>query len=87
MFQKELAERIYGKFGTSAYGRLSILANFKLKIVNKFFVSKNCFFPKPKVVSAVLHFKKKREYVSYNIKKIENLKKITNIFFSPIEEK
>ena len=81
MFQKELAERIYGKFGTSAYGRLSILANFKLKIVNKFFVSKNCFFPKPKVVSAVLHFKK-RENMSYNIKKIENLEKITNILFS-----
>ena len=81
MFQKELAERIYGKFGTRTYGRLSILANFKLKIVNKFFVSKNCFFPKPKIESAVLHFKKK-EKISHNIKKIENLEKITNILFS-----
>ena len=32
MFQKEVADRIIAKFNTSTYGRLSILANWKLKI-------------------------------------------------------
>jgi len=30
MFQKEVADRIVAKFNTSAYGRLSILSNWKL---------------------------------------------------------
>ena len=59
MFQKELANRISGKFGTKDYGRLAVLANYNLNIFKKFDVSPNCFFPKPKVVSSVLHFKKK----------------------------
>ena len=51
MFQKELSDRIEGKFGTKKYGRLSILTNYKLKIINKFiYVSPNCFFPKPKIL-------------------------------------
>ena len=58
MFQKEMAERITGKFGTSAYGRLSILANYRYKIKN--FCFKNCFFPKPKVVSQYFILKKER---------------------------
>ena len=44
MFQKELADKILGKFATSNYGRLSILTNYKLDILNKFLVSPNCFF-------------------------------------------
>jgi 16S rRNA (adenine1518-N6/adenine1519-N6)-dimethyltransferase len=32
MFQKEVADRIIAKFNTSTYGRLSILANWKLNI-------------------------------------------------------
>ena len=32
MFQKEVADRIIAKFNTSAYGRLSILSNWKLNI-------------------------------------------------------
>ncbi len=31
MFQKEVADRIIAKFNTSSYGRLSIVANWKLK--------------------------------------------------------
>ena len=81
MFQRELANRISGKFGTKDYGRLSILTNYKLNIFKKFDVSPNCFFPKPKVISTVLHFKVK-PVPSFNIKKIENLEKITNLLFS-----
>ena len=56
MFQKELGEKIIGKFNTK-YGRLSILSNYRLKLLKKFFISPNCFFPKPKVTSVVLHLK------------------------------
>ena len=48
MFQKELAEKIIGKFSTAGYGRLSILTSYRLNIVKNFLVSPNCFFPKPK---------------------------------------
>ena len=37
MFQKELGEKIIGKFGTKNYGRLSILSNLRLKIEKKIF--------------------------------------------------
>ena len=81
MFQKELGEKIVGKYSSSGYGRLSILSDFRLNIIKKFLVSPNCFFPKPKVTSMVIHFQPK-DVFSYNIKKIKNLEKITSIFFS-----
>ena len=81
MFQKELGEKIVSKFPSTNYGRLSILANYKLEIKNKFFISANCFFPKPKVTSMVIHFKPKFNS-KYKIGSLENLEKITNIFFT-----
>jgi len=81
MFQKEMAERIIGKFGTSKYGRLSIITKYRLEIANKFNISPFCFTPIPKVISTVLHFVPTK--MSYNnIKNINSLEKITNIFFS-----
>ena len=81
MFQKELGEKILGKYPSSHYGRLSILSNYRLEIIKKFIVSPNCFSPKPKVTSLVIHFKPKENKV-FDIKKINNLEKITNILFS-----
>ncbi len=81
MFQKELAERIMGKFNTTHYGRLSILTDYRLNIFDKFIVSPNCFFPKPKIQSMIINFKPKKKLFS-KIKHIENLEKITNILFS-----
>ena len=81
MFQKELGDKIQGKFKSKNYGRLSIISNFKLLIKKKFLVSRNCFWPKPKVTSAVLHFKPKKK-ILFNIKNIYNLEKVTNILFS-----
>jgi 16S rRNA (adenine1518-N6/adenine1519-N6)-dimethyltransferase len=80
MFQKELGEKIFGKFPSKNYGRLSIISNFRLKTLKKFTVSPNCFLPKPKVVSQVLHLKPKKNPVI--IKDINNLEKVTNILFS-----
>ena len=81
MFQKEMTERIIGKFGTSKYGRLSILTNYRLNIIDSFKISPNSFFPKPKVDSAILCFKPKSKTFC-DLKNIENLEKITAIFFS-----
>ena len=77
MFQKEVAEKIIGK----SYGRLSIIANYRLKYLNKFDVSPNCFFPKPKITSTVIHLVPIRK-LKYKINDIKNLEYITNIFFS-----
>jgi len=81
MFQKELAEKILGRYKTSHYGRLSILTNYRLNIIDKFNVSPNSFFPKPKITSTVIHFEPKKN-IQGNIKKISNLEKITNFLFS-----
>jgi 16S rRNA (adenine1518-N6/adenine1519-N6)-dimethyltransferase len=80
MFQKELGEKILGKFPSANYGRLSILTNYRLKILKKFLVSPNCFLPKPKVTSLVIHFKPQLSKII--LKDITNLEKITNIIFS-----
>ena len=80
MFQKEVADRIISKTNTSDYGRLSILLNWKMKIVKIFDISPNCFFPKPKVYSSLVHFTPKEKYFKINNSK--NLEMITRIFFN-----
>ena len=80
MFQKELGDKIVGLYKSKNYGRLSIISNFRLLVINKFFVSPNCFKPKPKVNSVVIYFKPKKNV--FPINNITNLEKITNIFFS-----
>ena len=81
MFQKELGKKIISTYPSSDYGRLSILSNFRLNVLNKFIVSPNCFFPKPKVTSMVIHFKPINKNV-FNIKNIQNLETVTNVLFS-----
>tara|TARA_E500000178_G_C16835540_1_gene668144 strand:- start:549 stop:950 length:402 start_codon:yes stop_codon:yes gene_type:complete len=81
MFQKELGEKIISKFPSKKYSRLSIFTNLKFKVLEKFLVSSNCFIPKPKVDSMVIHFKPIK-INRYNIKNLNNLEKVTNILFS-----
>ena len=80
MFQKEVADRILAKFNTSSYGRLSILANWKLDIVKICDINQNCFFPRPKVESSLLFFKPKLKF--FKLKRAKNLEKVTRIFFN-----
>ena len=60
MFQKEVAERIVAKAQTKEYNRLAVLSNWRLEIKKHFNVSKNCFFPIPKINSTLLSFKPKK---------------------------
>ena len=80
MFQKDVAERITATPNTKDYGRLSIISNWKLNITKHFNVSKECFYPKPKVESSVLSFVPKLQHVRFKDEK--NLELVTKIFFS-----
>ena len=53
MFQKEVADRIIAKFNTSAYGRLSILANWRLNIKKICDIKPESFSPRPKIQSSL----------------------------------
>lgn len=55
MFQKEVAERIIARPGTSAYGRLSVLAQWRAKPIIAMNVHRSAFVPPPKVMSAIVH--------------------------------
>ena len=80
MFQKEVADRIVANINSSSYGRLTILANWKLNISKITDIKPNSFKPKPKVDSSLLFFTPKKDF--YKIKNPKNLEKITRIFFS-----
>lgn len=80
MFQKEVAERILSNYNSSNYGRISILANWKLKIKKIIDIKPNSFLPKPKIDSSLLFFTPKEDYLK--IKNPINLEKITRVFFN-----
>ena len=79
MFQKEVADRIISEFNTKNYGRLTILANWRLKIKKICDIPSYCFNPKPKVESSLLLFEPKINFVKF--KNPKNLEKVTRIFF------
>ena len=81
MFQKEVANRIVAKRNSNDFGRLSILCNWRLEIKKHFNVSKNCFYPKPKITSTVLSFKPKKNN-EFNIKNPKHLETVTRVLFS-----
>ena len=85
MFQKEVADRILSKFNTSNYGRLTILANWKLEVEKICDIKPGSFFPKPKVDSSLLFFKPKKKF--YQLKNSKNLEKITRTFFNQRRKK
>ena len=79
MFQKEVADRIISDFNTKSYGRLTILANWRLNIKKICDVSPVSFQPKPKIYSSILFFEPKEKF--FSLKNSKNLEKITRTFF------
>lgn len=57
MFQLEVAERIVARPGSAAYGRLSILAQWRSDARIAIKVHRSAFVPAPKVMSAVVHLR------------------------------
>jgi len=80
MFQKEVADRIISNYNSSTYGRLSILANWKLDIKKICDIKPESFSPRPKINSSLLFFSPKQDF--HKIKDPKNLEKVTRIFFS-----
>lgn len=60
MVQKEVACRFCASPGKSEYGSFTVFLNFYSRPHYAFSVSKNCFFPIPKVESAVVSFELKK---------------------------
>ena len=61
MVQKEVAERILAQPGSKDYGSLSIALQLHADVESILFVSKEAFYPQPKVDSAVLKIRMRRE--------------------------
>ncbi len=61
MFQREVADRIVAKPGSKAYGRLSILAEWRTEAEIVMDLPPQAFTPPPKVRSAVVHLKARPE--------------------------
>jgi 16S rRNA (adenine1518-N6/adenine1519-N6)-dimethyltransferase len=55
MFQQEVAERIVTGPGSGAFGRLSVLAQWRSRPKLALKVHRSAFVPPPKVMSAVIH--------------------------------
>ena len=85
MFQKEVADRIISKFNTSAYGRLSIICNWKLNIEKIIDVKPNSFWPKPKVDSSLLVFTPKKTF--FKLKTPKTIELVTRVFFNQKRKK
>ena len=58
MFQREVAERLVAAPGSKAYGRLSILANWRTTPKIAFELPPRAFTPPPKVTSAVVQIER-----------------------------
>lgn len=57
MVQKEFADRMIAEKKTSEYSSFTLFLQFYASVEKNFIVSPNCFYPRPKVQSSVVHCK------------------------------
>lgn len=63
MFQKEVAQRVAASSGSKVYGVTSVLVQAFFDVEYLFEVDESAFIPPPKVKSAVIALKHKKEYM------------------------
>ena len=80
MFQKEVADRIVAETNTKNYGRLSVISQWKMNIKKIIDIKPYSFYPKPKILSTLLEFTPKNNFIHIN--DIKNLEKITKTLFN-----
>ena len=85
MFQKEVAERIVSEKNKKSYGRISILAQWRLNCEILFNIKPSSFYPIPKVESTLVKFTPKKDFIK--IKDNKNLEKVTSLFFNQRRKK
>ncbi|MEH6789383.1 16S rRNA (adenine(1518)-N(6)/adenine(1519)-N(6))-dimethyltransferase RsmA [Parasphingorhabdus sp.] len=61
MFQREVADRIVAREASEAYGRLTILAQWRCNARLAMTVHRSAFTPPPKVMSAIVHLTPKAQ--------------------------
>lgn len=69
MVQNEVADRFSAKNGSKDYNSLTIFLNYYFNIKKAFVVSREVFYPKPNVDSAVVVFTKKEDKIKLNDEK------------------
>ncbi|MBI3677500.1 MAG: 16S rRNA (adenine(1518)-N(6)/adenine(1519)-N(6))-dimethyltransferase RsmA [Proteobacteria bacterium] len=79
MFQREVAERLVAKPSTKAYGRLSVLTQWRAKAKILFDVSPRAFTPPPKITSSVVRIEPLMEPVAPA--RLGDLEKVTAAAF------
>lgn len=70
MVQKEVADRFCAKPGNKEYGSITAFLNYHFDISKLFDVKKDKFFPQPKVDSAVISLKRRKDKLYVNDEKI-----------------
>ena len=73
MFQREVADRIVAREASEAYGRLSILAQWRCEARLAMTVHRSAFTPPPKVMSAIVHLVPKAQPEGVNPKVLADL--------------
>ena len=76
--QKEVADRMMAKINTKQYGRLSVLTQWRCKIIKICEIKPTCFIPPPKVLSSVISIEPKNDVKTPSVK---NFQKIVSYAF------
>lgn len=73
MFQKEVAQRICAEPKCKAYGRLSVLCQWRMHAEIAFDVSPKAFFPPPKVTSSIVQLTPREAPLTCRAKDLERV--------------
>ena len=76
MLQKEVVDRIVAPPGSKVYGRISVILQTFFDTELMFVVPKESFDPQPKIESAILYLKTKKQSLIQNSKPLEEIVKI-----------
>ena len=71
MLQKEVVERMVAKPGTKAFGRLSVMLQWRYNMELMFIVPPTAFNPPPRVESAIVRMIPKAEPLACDVNKLE----------------
>ncbi len=70
MVQKEVGDRFSAKKGSKDYSSITVFLNYYFEIHKLFKVSRNNFYPRPKIDSVVISLEKRKDRVKVNDEKI-----------------
>ncbi len=73
MIQKEVAQRLVAKPGSDAYGRLGVMAGWRMDGKVCFDVPPQAFVPQPKVISTVVHMVPRQSPLPCAVKALERV--------------